>query len=114
MKILMLQLLKTSLVFWVMLPTLMGLAQTQNQSPVPHAGVVAESPATEVPDNQKININQAGEEELVRLPRIGPVIAKRIIAFREEHGGFKKLTELMNVRGIGEKTFQGLLPLIRL
>ena len=52
-----------------------------------------------------VNINTASESELDTLPRIGPAIAKRIIAFREEHGGFKSLEELMSVSGIGEKTF---------
>ena len=114
MKMLVIQLLKTSLVFWVLFPSLMGLAQTQTSNPVQKTVETVAHSKSEVPEDQKISINQAGEEELVRLPRIGPVIAKRIIAFREEHGGFKKLIELMNVRGIGEKTFEGLLPLIRL
>jgi competence protein ComEA len=52
-----------------------------------------------------ININTAGVEELAALPRIGPSIAERIIAYRETNGPFKQTTELMNVKGIGEKTF---------
>ena len=60
----------------------------------------------------KININTANEEELTKLPRIGPVMAKRIVEFRSEHGGFKKAEELMNVKGIGEKTFDKLSSLI--
>ena len=62
----------------------------------------------------KVNINTAGPDELATLPRIGPVIAKRIIEFREEHQGFKKVEELMNVKGIGPKTFEKLAPLITL
>jgi len=61
-----------------------------------------------------VNINTATLEQLVALPRIGPAIAQRIIDFRTEHGPFKKLEDLMNVRGIGAKTFENLKPLINL
>ena len=57
---------------------------------------------------KKININSASSEELQTLPRIGPQVAKRIIDFREKNGKFKRIEELMKVRGIGEKTFAGL------
>lgn len=52
-----------------------------------------------------ININTASAEELEELPRIGPVIARRIVAYREEEGAFQNVEEIMNVKGIGEKTF---------
>lgn len=71
-----------------------------------------QSQSTEQND-QRININTATLEELDKLPRIGPAIGKRIIAFREEHGGFKAPEELMNVSGIGEKTFARLKDLIK-
>ncbi len=62
----------------------------------------------------KININTGDAEELKKLPRIGPKMAQRIIDFRNEHGEFKKLEELLNVKGIGPKTFATLKPLIKL
>ena len=65
-------------------------------------------------DSSLVNINTAGLEELTTLPRIGPVIAQRIIEFRKEHEGFKQLEELMNVRGIGQKTFDRLAAQITL
>jgi comEA protein len=63
-------------------------------------------------NDQKININTASLEELQKLPRIGPQVAQRIIDYRKENGNFKKIEELLKVRGIGEKTFNQLKDLI--
>lgn len=52
----------------------------------------------------KININQATESEIARLPRIGPVLAQRIVAYRLEHGSFQSTGDLLKVKGIGKKT----------
>ena len=54
----------------------------------------------------KININTAPEEELVKLKRVGPVIAGRIIEYRETHGPFQRPEDIMNVKGIGHKTWE--------
>lgn len=56
-------------------------------------------------DGPKININTATAADFQQLPRIGPQIAQRIIDFRTENGPFKRVEELMKVRGIGEKLF---------
>jgi comEA protein len=54
---------------------------------------------------KSVNINEAHESELMDLPGIGPVYARRIIEYREKNGPFKSSEELKKVRGIGEKTF---------
>jgi competence protein ComEA len=62
----------------------------------------------------KVNINDASLEQLALLPRVGPAVAQRIVDFREENGAFKAVEDLMLVRGIGEKTFEGLAPYLAL
>lgn len=57
-----------------------------------------------------VNINTATQEELETLPSIGEVRAQAIIAYREEHGGFRTTDELMEVSGIGEKIFADIAP----
>ena len=51
-----------------------------------------------------ININTASSEELQTLPGVGPALAERIIAYREENGPFSAIDGLLNVKGIGEAT----------
>ena len=53
-----------------------------------------------------ININRADQKELETLPGIGPVLAERIINYRQEHGAFKQLRDILQVPGIGDKRFE--------
>lgn len=59
-----------------------------------------------------ININTAGEQALCTLPGIGSSKAQAIISYREEHGSFKDIKEIMNVNGIGENLFAQIKDLI--
>ena len=52
-----------------------------------------------------VNLNSATVTELMQLPRVGQKTAERIIAFRKQHGGFQRPEEVMNVKGIGEKSY---------
>jgi len=59
-----------------------------------------------------VNINTADAGQLIELPRIGPKMAQRILEFRKSNGNFKRPQDLMKVKGIGEKVFAMLQPLI--
>ena len=59
-----------------------------------------------------VNINTSTAEELQTLPRIGPAMAQRIIAWREAHGGFRSVDELDAVPGIGPSMLENLRPLV--
>jgi competence protein ComEA len=59
-----------------------------------------------------LNLNTATAAQLEGLPGIGKATAERIVEYRQKSGGFKKIEDLMNVRGIGEKNFLKLKPLI--
>lgn len=52
-----------------------------------------------------INLNTADSTELQKLSGVGPATAEKILTYRREYGGFNKIEDLMNVSGIGEKTF---------
>jgi competence protein ComEA len=59
-----------------------------------------------------LNLNTATVAQLEALPGIGRATAERILEYRQKSGGFKKVEDLMNVRGIGEKSFLKLKPMI--
>jgi len=60
----------------------------------------------------KININRASIDELMNIEGIGQVYAGRIVEYRESHGPFEQIEGIMEVKGIGQKTFDSIKDLI--
>jgi competence protein ComEA len=65
------------------------------------------------PGDPRLDLNTATATELEELPGVGPVLAARIVAWREEHGRFTSTDELREVSGIGPKTYEALADLVR-
>jgi competence protein ComEA len=63
-------------------------------------------------EEERININRASRLQLEKLPGIGPVKARSIVEYRELNGDFNDLPDLILVKGIGEKTFERIKPMI--
>ena len=68
--------------------------------------------ASAVAGDGRVNLNSAGVAELDTLPRIGPAMAERIIAWRDDNGGFTSVEDLLAVPGIGDKMLEGLRDLV--
>ena len=64
-------------------------------------------------DSGKININTATKDEIMTLPGIGESKASDIIRYRDEHGSFKTIEEIMNIQGIKEGVFNKIKDLIQ-
>ena len=81
-------------------------------SPFGSVAVADEAPAgAPAPSSAGVvNINTADAAQLALLPRVGEKAAERIIEYRTEHGPFKKAADLMQVKGIGAKTFELMSP----
>ena len=62
---------------------------------------------------EPLDLNRATAQELIELPGIGEAMAKRILDFREQNGPFKRVEDLMKIKGIGEKSFEKLRPYVR-
>lgn len=94
-----------------------SLAAAQ-EAPKPQAAASAAAPTKKAASTHKataqspVNINTATAEELQTLPGIGPAVSRRILDYRQKNGSFKKAEDLMNVRGIGERSFLKLKPLV--
>ncbi len=71
-------------------------------------------PAAAADGKRVVNINTADAAKLAFLPRVGPAVAERIVAYRKDNGPFKSTEDLMHVRGIGEKTYTLLKPYLAL
>lgn len=85
-------------------------------STVPTAAVNQSQPTTEGSTDPSIliplDINTATADELTALPGIGTTLAQRIVSYREVHGPFENLAQLLDVEGIGEKKLEDILDYI--
>jgi len=83
---------------------------------VPKKGETPAGPATGGGAAQqpggKVNINNASVSDFDGLPGIGPVLAQKIVDYRDQHGPFHSVQDLMKVSGIGQKKFDSLKDLI--
>lgn len=76
---------------------------------VPAVGeTIVDSPGTSPAGDGRVNLNTADAAALETLPRIGPALAERILAWRDENGRFTSVEDLLAVPGIGEKMLEGL------
>ncbi|MGN7950375.1 helix-hairpin-helix domain-containing protein [Microbacterium sp. 22215] len=75
---------------------------------VPTVGAAADVPGAVAPSDDRIDLNAADQAALETLPRIGPALAERIIAWRDENGRFQSVDDLLAVPGIGEKLLAGI------
>lgn len=91
-----------------------AFAQTPAHADDKDTGVEVEQSEQAPSASGFLNLNTASEEELMRLPGVGPAKAKAILELRSRMSGFKKVEDLMRVKGIGRKTFRKLLPMLRL
>jgi len=91
---------RNTLVTAIVMVVALALAAPVNASPAQEKAPEAKAATAKV-----VNLNTAPPEQLETLPGVGPKTAARIVEYRQKNGGFKKVEELMNVRGIGEKAF---------
>ena len=81
------------------------LAAAQTAAPQSTTKSSSRTAAKPAQPTSPININTASAGELDGLPGIGAKTAALIVEYRQKNGPFKKIEELMNVRGVGEKSF---------
>ena len=92
----------------VMVLLLLGLAAASGlcHEPSPAPAGAAAAPTAPTP----VDLNAANAEQLDPLPGIGPALAARIVAYRDEHGPFTEIEQLNKVKGIGARTLEKLRP----
>lgn len=77
--------------------------------PAPVTSAVAAGPGS---STAPIDINTATLDQLQQIPGVGPVLAQRIVTYREQNGGFQSVEQLTEVSGIGEATFAQMQPMV--
>lgn len=95
-------------------PALSAEAQRANAARADGAQNEAQAAPASSGASGVVNLNTASLQELTRLPGVGPSRAQAILDLRARMKGFKRIEDLMRVRGIGRKTFRKLQPMLRL
>jgi competence protein ComEA len=91
--------------------TLVGVVLAAMLATAPYAAAAGAQDTSEAKAAATVvNLNTASASQLEALPGIGAKTAQRIVEYRQKNGSFKKVEELMNVKGVGEKTFLKLKP----
>jgi competence protein ComEA len=100
----------------LVIPTQAAVAAGTVPPPVPgaNASALGSSADGTAGPQAKVNLNTATVAELEALPRVGPVLAAKIIGWRQEHGRFTAVEELDAVDGVGPKLLEALLPMVTL
>lgn len=96
-----------------MVMAVLGVVALAGLAPVALAAGEKAPAATEAM-KAKVNLNTATAEQLGALPGVGEVTAKAILDFRQMNGPFKKVDDLLQVKGIGEKKLEAIRPLVTL
>lgn len=79
----------------------------------PLVTVAADKPAADAAGmTDRVNVNTASTAELTALPGVGERTAERIVQFRNEHGAFVSIDDLVKVKGIGTKTLEKIRPMV--
>ncbi|CAM5548658.1 hypothetical protein SABIM44S_04009 [Streptomyces abikoensis] len=81
-------------------------------APAPAPGAAAAAGLGPAPGGP-VSLNSATAEQLDALPGVGPVLARHIVDYRTQHGGFRSVEELRKVNGIGSRRFADLRPLVQ-
>ncbi|NMA25020.1 MAG: helix-hairpin-helix domain-containing protein, partial [Clostridiales bacterium] len=89
-----------------------GISESVPESMSPPPVAPTADVAVEPAQHGKININIAPQSKLEELPGIGPVLARSIIDYRNKHGDFDSIEQIMDVDGIGEKKFAAMKDMI--
>ncbi len=92
-------------IFWLTACSRLPCSHTSDATPV--------ETSTSTAKLAPLNLNTATAGEIERLPGVGPVLAERIITYREEHGRFRRAEHLMMVRGISDRKFREIRSLVR-
>ncbi len=89
---------------------ILSVPVSMQTEPTEHSAPLSQGSTTE--RTKRVNLNTATEEELITLPGIGEVYARRILDYRAKNGSFSSVDQLLNVPGIGQKRLEDILDLI--